>query len=43
MHLPRQSVPLAVFLIVTVLAVAACTVQLVAPSNSELLQKATSM
>jgi hypothetical protein len=43
MHLPRQSVRLAMLLIVTVLAVAACTVQLVAPSNSELLQKATSM
>jgi hypothetical protein len=43
MHLLRQSVRLAMLLIVTALAVAACTVQLVAPYNTELLQKATSM
>ena len=43
MLLPRQSVHLAMFWIVAAMAAAACTVQLVAPYNSELLQKATSM
>jgi hypothetical protein len=42
MHLPKQSMRPAILIAITTLATA-CTVQLVAPYNSELQQKAAAM